>query len=142
VLNFGKKDKYNQDKYNLPQIEWIYKDYLRELELYKRTMDGLIFTLDFLRDSACINVGELKKQLKDILDYSKEGYKMVNSCTDYRRGYEDAKKRYLERINKAIAEIDADYSKSNLDGVEKPCKECLEKYVAGIKRVLHEIEIG
>ena len=36
--------------------------------------------------------GYLKKELKDILNYNKEGYKMVNSCTDYRRGYEDAKK--------------------------------------------------
>lgn len=137
MFNFEKKDKYN-----LPHIEWTDKEYLKELELYKRTMDGLIFTLDLLRDSANINAGTLKKQLKDILDYNKEGYKMVNSCTDYRRGYEDAKKRYIGRINKAIAEIDADYSKSDLNGVKKPCKECLEKYVAEIKKVLHEIEIG
>lgn len=131
-----------RNKYNLPRVEQVDKDYLKELELYKRTMDGLIFMLDFLRDSACINAGYLKKELKDILNYNKEGYKMVNSCTDYRRGYEDAKKRYIERINKAIAEIDADYLKSDLNGIEKPCKECLEKYIAGIKKVLHEIEIG
>jgi len=131
-----------RNKYSLTRVERVDKDYLKELELYKRVMDGLIIALDFLSDSANINVGYFKKELKDIFNYSKEGYKMVNSCTDYRKGYEDAKKRYIERINKAIAEIDADYSKSDLNGIEKPCKECLEKYVAGIKRVLHEIEIG
>lgn len=54
---------FNQErnKYSLTRVEWVDKDYLKELELYKRVMDGLIIALDFLGDSANINVGYFKK---------------------------------------------------------------------------------
>ncbi len=64
---------------------------------------------------------------------------MVNSCTDYRRGYEEAQARYRNRVKEVIKQVDDDFSKADLDGVVKPCKECLDNYKNMVKKYLYEI---
>lgn len=64
---------------------------------------------------------------------------MLNSCTDYRRGYEEAQARYRNRVKEVIKQVDDDFSKVDLDGVTKPCKDCLNNYKDIIKKYLYGI---